>query len=272
MVSILARFSDNIKISFRISTGCINSFHDLDLLDENKFKAHIEKEHYYINEEVTDEHHQDYYNARCFFAPTDYGLLFFDFKEKYVWSSNNYNAFFLLSTWLIKSQYSYLADILSLSNETKETLTVSECAFVNGQILTTKEYHFLAEYSEHFSSLFYIQQVIDRKGTFKYKKNMLPSTLNDLYSVLAYITGEDLLTEASLKKGPQRLQFMTLTMDMYDMEAIIPDWSFHNLDGCYNAIQSVFDYVQQHNILSERDAHYWHVYLAAKKDFENQEN
>lgn len=265
MVSILARFTDDTKMAFRISTGCMQPFHDLDLLDEDKFKAHVEKEQYYIDEEVTDQHHQDYYNARCFFAPTDYGLLFFDFKEKQLWSSNNYNSFFLLSTWLVKSQYSYLADILSLGNETKETLTVSEGAFVNGQIVTTKEYHFLAEYSEHFSSLFYIQQVLDRKGTFKYKNNMLPNTLNDLYSILAYITGEDLLSDAALKKGPQRLQFKTFTMDMHDMEAILPDWCFHNFDGRQKSVQSVFDYVQQENLLSERDAHYWNVYLKKQK-------
>ena len=270
MVVILARFKDNSKMSFRTSTGCLTSFHDLRMLDENYFKDHVVKEELYIEDAVADYEQEDYYNARCFFAPYDYGLLFFDFKEQQVWSSNNYNGFFSLSTWMIKSQYKELARILSYGKETKETLSIREKEFVNGKFFTKKEYHFLEEYSQHFSSLFYINQVLERKGTFNYKGNLLPTHLTDIYSILAYINGEDFLTAKILKDGPPETEFIAMLNDTCDVEAVFPDWQIHNGDGSSRYIQLVFDYVQAQNLLTAKDLQYWYVYLTEQKAHERE--
>jgi hypothetical protein len=270
MVVILARFKDNSKMSFRTSTGCLTSFHDLRMLDENYFKDHVVKEELYIEDAVADYEQEDYYNARCFFAPYDYGLLFFDFKEKQVWSSNNYNGFFLLSSWLIRSQYETLAQILSRGKQTTETLSISEGSFVDGETVIVRKYHFLEDYSQNFSSLFYIQQVLDRKGTFIYKDKPLPAELTDIYSILAYINGEDYLTPDALKKGPPEREWKTLRSDMCDTVAVIPEWTVHDGDGNSRYIQLVFDYVQSQNLLTAKDLQYWSVYLTEQKAHEKE--
>jgi len=270
MVVVLARFKDNSKMSFRTSTGCLTPFNDLRMLDEDYFKSHVLKEELYIEDAVADYEQEDYYNARCFFAPYDYGLLFFDFKEQQVWSSNNYNGFFLLSSWLIRSQYETLAQILSRGKQTKETLSISEGSFVDGETVITRKYHFLEDYSQNFSSLFYIQQVLDKKGTFIYKDKPLPAELTDIYSILAYINGEDYLTPEALKKGPPEREWKTLRSDMCDTVAVIPEWTLHYGDGSSRYIQLVFDYVQSHNLLTAKDLQYWNVYLAEQKAHEKE--
>jgi hypothetical protein len=261
MVAVLARFKDNTKMSFRISTGCLTPFHDLRLLDEDYFKAFVKKEEYYIEDAVADYEQEDYYNARCFFAPYDYGLLFFDFKEKHIWSSNNYNGFFSLSSWQVKSQYKEIADILSYGTQTKETLTITEQDYVNGEFITRREYHFLEDYSQEFSSIFYMQQVLDKKGTFTYKGNPLPDEITDIYSLLAYINGEDLLLEENLKRDRVKNRTRFLRSDTCDLDAVLPDWTIYNGDGNVSYIQPIFDYVVKHNILNERDLKYWNQYL-----------
>lgn len=262
MVAILARFKDNTKMSFRISTGCLLPYHDLRMLDEDYFKSFAKKEEHYIEDAVADYEQEDYYNARCFFAPYDYGLLFFDFKEKVVWSSNNYNGFFSLSTWQVKSQYEELADTLSYGKQTKETLSIKEKDYVNGEFIERRKYHFLEDYSEFFGSLFYIQQVLDKAGTFTYKGNPLPKELTDIYSILSYINGEDLLSEENLKKDRVEKKTRFLRSDTCDLDAALPDWSIHNGDGNVSYIQPIFDYVVKHNILNDTDLKYWNLYLA----------
>lgn len=269
-VTILARFKDNSKMSFRISTGYLRPFHDLRMLDEDYFKSYVQKNEFYVEGDISDEDQKDYYNSKCFFAPYDYGLLFFDFKEQQVWSSNNYNGFFSLSTWMIKSQYRELARILSYGKETKETLSIHEKEFVKGNLVTKKSYHVLEVNSQHFSSLFYINQVLNRHGTFNYKDNLLPTHLTDIYSILAYINGEDFLTAKTLKDGPPEIEFVAMLNDTCDVEAVLPDWKIHNGDGSSRYIQLVFDYVQSQNLLTAKDLQYWNVYLNEQKAHEKE--
>ena len=271
-LAVLARFKDNTKMSFRISTGCLTPYHDLRLLDEDYFKDFVKKERHYIEDAVADYEQEDYYNSRCFFSPFDYGLLFFDFKENHVWSSNNYNGFFSLSSWQVKSQYEELAATLSYGKLTKETITISEQDYVKGRFINRREYHFLEDYSQHFGILFYIQQVLTRAGTFKYKENPLPMEVTDVYSLLAYINGEDLLTEENLKRGRVNKDIRYLRSDTFDLEAVIPDWTIYNGDGTSHYITPVFDYMKQHNILNDKDLHYWNVYLNIQKEYEKEDS
>lgn len=260
-VTILARFKDNTKMAFRISTGCLLPFHDLNFLDEDKFKVYVKEQSLYRGDDVTDDEHTDYYNSKSFFAPYDYGLLFFDFKEKHVWSSNNYNGFFSLSSWLIKQQYNELAYTLAGTDETKETFTITEYDLVDGQFVPYTTYHYLDVYTEYYGSLFYMQQVLDRKGTFIYKGNPLPEQATDLYSILAYINGQDLLTEEKLKTKPERVRVRTFTQDICDVNAVLPDWFFHDGDGSKRDVQKVLDYLLPLNILTDKDLEYWDFYF-----------
>lgn len=89
-ISILARLSNNEKISFKITKEQFKSiFNNFKLLDEESFLKLINDNGLYIKSEVTSQKHNDDSSNKAFFAPFLLGLFFIDFKNKKVFSYND---------------------------------------------------------------------------------------------------------------------------------------------------------------------------------------
>lgn len=99
------RFSDNTISTFKIhKTIEFNNLKDISfILNENKLKDFIKEKGYADKRDnVSPEEHRDYENEAAFLAPSIYGMVFVDFKDKVIYSYNDYSGFITSNALLIR--------------------------------------------------------------------------------------------------------------------------------------------------------------------------
>lgn len=99
------RFSDNTMSTFKIhKTIEFNNFKDIFfILNEDKLKDFIKEKGYADKRDTASlEEHRDYENEAAFLAPSIYGMVFIDFKDKVIYSYNDYSGFITSNALLIR--------------------------------------------------------------------------------------------------------------------------------------------------------------------------
>lgn len=104
-ITFAIRFSDNTMSTFKIHKavefGALKNISYI--LNENKLKNFIEEKGYTNQREsVSLEKHRDYESSLAFLAPSVYGIVFIDFKEKMIYSYNDYSGFIMSNALLIR--------------------------------------------------------------------------------------------------------------------------------------------------------------------------
>ena len=108
-ISVLARLSNNDKVSFKITKEQLKSiFSDFKLLNEDSFLKLVNDNGLYIKTEVTSKKHNDNSSNKAFFAPFLLGMFFVDFKNKKVFAYNDLEPIFKLDSWFIRNEYLFL--------------------------------------------------------------------------------------------------------------------------------------------------------------------
>ena len=87
--------SDGVKKSAKIGTWFLNKLNSLDFLNEEYFNHFMKRENISLELDLTNDVFDDYDDDKANFAPYHYGILIFDFKNKKVFSLNNYNGFLI---------------------------------------------------------------------------------------------------------------------------------------------------------------------------------
>lgn len=266
MVTVMARLKDNRKISFRMSTGNLKAFYDYKNLDEDYFLKFISDNGFYLGDAGATSEHDDYESRKCFFAPYNYGLIFFDFKNQTLFSTNNHSGFFLMDSWLVKSQYEDLAEWFHESSKnTVYDLMVKRTRYEDNKEIVLSEHNVFNGYFERFKNIFYIAETLRYNGSFILKDQALPEGM-DVLQTLAYVYGKDLLSTNS--NVNENSSFGMKWSDCCDLSTTIPNWTIHHGDGGFSYISKVFDYVKNENLLNEVELKYWTAYLddAQKRD------
>lgn len=252
-ISILARLSNNEKISFKITKEQFKSiFNNFKLLDEESFLKLINDNGLYIKSEVTSQKHNDDSSNKAFFAPFLLGLFFIDFKNKKVFSYNDLEPIFTLDSWFIRNEYLFLLAHAKKNNA--------------GDIKL-----YLKPSSRNLSSYYLpyrIKTAIDNNAVLISRGRKVSYELGDeesIYTVLDNISNESLADkelEEILELRKRQINDGDGNGTGYeDIEISIPEWELK--EGYGDEVNQVLRYCTQESLLSEDEENYWKGYIKA---------
>jgi len=252
-ISVLARLSNNDKVSFKITKEQLKSiFSDFKLLNENSFLKLVNDNGLYIKTEVTSKKHNDNSSNKAFFAPFLLGMFFVDFKNKKVFAYNDLEPIFKLDSWFIRNEYLFL-----LSHAKKNNA---------GDII-----RYLKPSSSNLSSYhlpYRIKTAIDNDALIIARGRAVSYELGDdesVYTVLNNISNENLSDKnlddiIELRKRQINNNEGNGT-GYEDVVINIPGWELN--EGYSDEINSVLKYCKQEKILTLEEEDYWEGFIKA---------
>lgn len=261
LVNVLVRFSDDEKKSFCIHSSQIQDFETPLFLEEKNFKSRIMKK-YYKNE--TEMYKTD-------FIPNS-GFIFFDFKNKKIFSGHHYKFLFDFSPCII---FSKLTDLICKSRKLEINLYDSE------------------EIVEAFNK--------DRTKLEIVKRNKIfhePSFLNNEFYMLSYALNNDWNIKVCGKEIQHNKDFIEFINDIagedvientkkcsdgdnfsikkslhtrseykdYRIKINPKGWDITQNYGDYPEIKELFEYMTHEKILDENETILWQNLLEDMKN------
>lgn len=253
--------SDGVKKSTKIGTWFLNKLNSLDFLDEEYFNKIMKEENIELKEDITEEIFDDYDDDKANFAPYHYGILIFDFKDKKVFSLNNYNGF------LIFGQNNIFKDYEKIGRTKQEEIN----------IYTYKDNKPLKSESIYESNNLDIKtpRMIEsciRLGGEIYinDKRFIIRKNDDFFSIAAKLYGKDIygmtneeFSQYSYERN-RRLINKDGSFDLNDWTNIkiqLPGWEIINGDSTKNYIRSAFYYYSVTNLLTDKEKKLWEDFL-----------
>lgn len=260
--------SDGVKKSAKIGTWFLNRLNTLDLLNEEYFNEVAKKHNLFTETTDKPEEHNDYENDSAMFAPYHYGILLIDFKDKKVFSCNNYNGFLNFGTSKVASDYEQLGHkkqteikIQDFEGNVKEVLSIFE------------------ENPFEFTTPRMIESCIRNNGCLYLNgSKFIIKEDDDYFSVAARIYGKDL---SKLSKAESR-SYITDNWseeNRYNLKSWTniqitkPGWEIINGDRSYLYLKSAYDYYTETHMLNQDEKALWLEEIEeVKKDEEKQES
>lgn len=253
--------SDGVKKSTKIGTWFLNKLNSLDFLDEEYFNKIMKEENIELKEDITEEIFDDYDDDKANFAPYHYGILIFDFKDKKVFSLNNYNGF------LIFGQNNIFKDYEKIGRTKQEEIN----------IYTYKDNKPLKSESIYESNNLDIKtpRMIEsciRLGGEIYinDKRFIIRKNDDFFSIAAKLYGKDIygmtneeFSQYSYERN-RRLINKDGSFDLNDWTNIkiqLLGWEIINGDSTKNYIRSAFYYYSVTNLLTDKEKKLWEDFL-----------
>lgn len=231
LVTLMARFEDGSKVAVKVSTSEIGgTWNSIAMLDELNFKRTLAAKGHQYSPATSCDQHRDYDDHRAAFAPYHYGLIFFDFKEKEVFSANDYCHYALLSSYFIRH----------------------ECLVWPGSDVD----HLMASWS--------LEPAVNAGAIFTYAGEQIAYPVGDVNAVRAKIAGfepSSLSREQIMERLDSAAQVRNHS-DLNDVRISIPDWIITNGDNRKHYIKPVLEYCLEQDLLTPLDIACWEEHLA----------
>lgn len=263
IVTVAIRKSDNSLHAFKHGTWFVEyNINDINSLDEDKLFAKLA--HHNLESGRTDRQtHEDYDSRRAFFAPYHYGILFFDFINKKVFSNNDYNGFQVFGSNFIKTEYLRDGKKL-LDNDYKLKLY----SYKNGKLEMDKEINTLEENPKQFNIAFpyHFHQAIKNGAEIRFgDEKIYPENVNEFYSLIAGYDLKDKTEEEYKEILTQYLkkdkELIVNINDWSDVTIIMPGWSVH-----YDNFETLYQYLLDEKVdLSEEEKEVWQEEIIREK-------
>jgi hypothetical protein len=245
--------SDGEKRATKIDTWFLKKFNSLDLLDENYFNE-FSKKHNLFKEKTEDKKvHYDYENDMGMFAPYYYGILLIDFKNKKVYSCNNYNGFLSFGIENVKNDY----EKIGIHKQ-----TIIEMHDMKGNITHISIFE---ENKFELPTPRMIESCIRKKGTMYVDGKEYPiKKEEDYFSVAAKLYGQDLsLLSYEKAKSYIKNNRMKDSSDIFSLngwnniEIKLDGWEIINGDKSFNYFKEAYDYYSKNQILNDKEKDIW---------------
>lgn len=263
VVTVAIRKSDNSLHALKHGTWFVEyNINDINSLDEDKLFAKLT--HHNLESKRADRQTHEDYDSRCaFFAPYHYGILFFDFINKKVFSNNDYNGFQVFGSSFIKTEYLRDGKKL-LDNDYKLKLY----GYKNGQLEVDKEINTLQENPKQFNIAFpyHFHQAIKNGAEIRFKdERIYPQDVNEFYALIA---GYDLKNKSDQERQEMLEQYLKKddslrmnTNDWSDVRIIMPGWSVH-----YDNFETLYQYLLDEKVdLSQEEQEIWQEEIMREK-------
>jgi hypothetical protein len=262
-VNVLVRFSDNDKKAFRVHTSNLKDFENPLFLDEKAFKTFI-MDTYYKGEPLNKDEHDDYYSQKTYFCPYAYGLLFFDLKERKIFSNNGYDGFLSFNCMGL---FSKLSKIIFSAKKLNISLYEQE-EIINGfnedhsQLIPLEKYKIFNEPSISYSNFYMINHALKNDWVVKANQHVINHD-GDFINFMNHILNKNIINETeNIMDGYEwkiRTEFESSFQDYID---IFPKgWTIIQGDNSLEDIKSLLEYMTIQNIINEEEIIYWHEYL-----------
>lgn len=269
-VNVLVRFSNNEKKAFRIHTSQLKDFCNPLFFDEKNFKSTI-MQNYYKGEPIDKNEHDIYRGPKTYFTPYAYGALFFDFKNKKVFSCNDFDCFlsFYPSTLFAK-----LTQLICISKESNIHLYDLE-EVIHGYNEERTEFKILERHKifhepSRFNPEFYaLNYALNNDWDIEIYGNKIEHT-KDLIKFVNDITGLDILKDTKESLDGYRWSIKeslcaSPNYQDYYIDISPKDWTIIQDDGSHDSIKELFEYMTEENILDEKEVSLWEAALAEMK-------
>jgi hypothetical protein len=261
-VNVLVRFSNNEKKAFRIHTSQLENFEIPLFLDETKFKSEIMSK-YYHGEPANKAEHDDYYSKKTYFSPYAYGVLFFDMKEKKVYSNNSYSGFLSL---LCISLIPYLTKLIHSSKKFGKSLYEQE-EILEGyndenEIVVLNTYKIFEEPSKFYTDFYLINHALKNDWTIKVNDNIIHHD-GDFVNFMNLILGKDVIAETNSSYDGMDWEIIPELRSNFEncIDLIPKGWDIIQGDGSPEYVNTLFEYMVEQKILSDEEISYWKDYL-----------
>lgn len=253
--------SDGRKKSVKIGTWFLNKLNSLDFLNEEYFNNFMKREKISLELDESDEIFDDYDDDKANFAPYHYGILIFDFKNKKVFSLNNYNGF------LIFGQNNVFKDYEQIGRNRQEEIKIY--SFKDNDLQRTESIYDSNNLNittpRMIESCIRIggEMIINDKK-FTIRKN------DDFFSIAAKLYGKDIygMTNEEFSQYSYERNRKILnddgSFDLNDWTNIkiqLPGWELINGDSTKNYIRSAYYYYDFNNELSLKEKKLWEDFL-----------
>lgn len=260
LVNVLIRFSDDDKKSFCIHSSQIQDFETPLFLEEENFKSRT-MQNYYKNE-------SEMYKAD--FTP-DRGILFFDFKNKKIFSRNHYKFLFSFSPKIV---FSKLTELICISRKLDIHLYDSE-EIVEGfnedrtKLEIVERNKIFHEPSLSNNEFYMLSYALNNDWNIKVCGKEIQHN-KDFIEFINDITGEDVINNTnkwwdgdnfSIKKS------LHTRPDYKDYRIKInpKGWDVTQDYGDYHQIKELFEYMTHEKILDENEITLWQNLLKDMK-------
>lgn len=256
--------SEGVKRSTKIGTWFLSKMNSVDILNEKYFNEFAEKHSLFQGTTESKEEHNDYENDKGMFAPYFYGILLIDFKDKKVFSCNNYNGFLIFGISNVKNDYE------KIGMNKQEKIKIIDMKGNENEVSIFEENEI------NLPTPRIIESCIRNKGTMYVDgKKYIIKEKADYFSVAAQLYGKDLnlcskeeAKEYIKNKGKNHSSEFSLK-DWQNIEIKVGGWEIINGDGTFHFIKSAYDYYSTINMLSEKEKEIWIDELSEKE--KNQE-
>lgn len=231
LVTLMARFEDDSQVVVKVSTSEIGgTWNSIAMLDESNFKSTFAAKGHKYEPAISCGQHRDYDDDGSAFAPYHYGLIFFDFKEREVFSANDYCRYALLSSYFIRH----------------------ECLVWPRNDID----HLMASWS--------LEPAVNAGAIITYEGEQIVYPIGDVNAVRTKIAGFDPLSlsrEQIMERLDSAAQVRNRS-DLNDVKISIPDWIITNGDNRKHYIRAVLQYCLEQNLLTPLDIECWEEHLA----------
>lgn len=271
-VNVLVRFSNDEKKAFRMHTSQLKDFENPLFLDENKFKSHI-IENYFKGEPQKKEEHKDYYSLKTYFVPYAYGALFFDLKEKKIFSCNGYNGFLSFSCLGI---FSKLSKLICEARENNEHLyeqaeIIYSFDFEKKETIELENANIFEEPSYSHSDFYMINHALKNNWNVTINEKTINHN-KDFIQLMNVILNKNIIAETTKPSDSfdwaVTEEFSSEYIDYIDIEP--QGWEFFQGDNSYESLNELFDYVKSNSILNESETILWTDYINELKRNEDE--
>ena len=252
--------SEGVKKSAKIGTWFLNRLNTLDLLNEEYFNE-VAKKHNLFKETTNNISEHNYYESdNAMFAPYHYGILLIDFKDKKVFSCNNYNGFLNFGTNKVAMDY----EVLGHNKQTEIKVQDFE-----GNV--KEVFSIFEENPFEYTTPRMLDSCIRNKGCLYLNgSKYIIKDDDDYFSLASRIYGKDLskLSKEEAKKYMyEKMDNNTINSlhEWTNIQIQKPGWEIINGDRSYLYLKSAYDYYVETHMLSEEEKSIWEEELEELK-------
>lgn len=243
--------SDGSKKAYNVHKRFINKFQSVDFLNEEYFNE-------FMKENVKEE-------QEVVFAPDDYGITIFDFKNKKVFSCNNYSGFLCFGTEIVCTDYRRLGfnrqEMIGFKDYKNNVVT--------GLSIYQTDVAMLSSPSIIHSALKHNCKIIVNGNALEIKKD------DDYFSVAARIYGKDLFGLSQedemkeIRKSINEEDMGKIKISEYqNIEIEMPSWEFFNGDKSTVYLKEAYNYYNEQGILTSQEKEIWNDEIEDSEDIE----
>lgn len=261
-VNVLVRFSNNEKKAFRIHTSQLENFEIPLFLDETKFKSDI-MSNYYHGEPDNKEEHDDYYSKKTYFSPYAYGALFFDMKEKKIYSNNSYSGFLsLLCISLIPCLTQIIHSSKTFGRSIYEQKEILEGYNDDNEIVVLDTYTIFEEPSKFYTDFYLINNALKNDWIIKVNDHVINHD-GDFVNFMNLILGKDVIAETNSSYDGMNWEIIPELRSNFEncIDLIPKGWDIIQGDGSPEYVNTLFEYMVEQKILSDEEISHWKDYL-----------